>query len=108
LSVGHYVLTDQRVVTEGPYAYLRHPIYTAALMIWVSVAIGFASAIAGLITIAYVVPAYYIYSRSEEKMMLQHFGDAYRVYRDGTGGFVPRLTQFRENLTQVSSSETNR
>lgn len=108
LSVGHYVLPDQRVVTDGPYAYVRHPIYTAALMIWVSVAIGFGSTIAGLITIAYVVPSYYIYSRSEEEMMLQHFGDAYRVYRDGTGGFLPRLTQFHENVTQESSSETNR
>jgi protein-S-isoprenylcysteine O-methyltransferase Ste14 len=91
VAVGHYVLPDQEIITNGPYAYVRHPIYLVVIMIWVSVAIGFASLVAGLITVGYVIPAYVIYSRSEEKMMLQHFGDAYRVYRDGTGGFLPRL-----------------
>ena len=91
LAVGHYVLPDQEIITNGPYAYVRHPIYLVVIMIWVGVAIGFASLVAGLITVGYVIPAYVIYSRSEEKMMLQHFGDPYRVYRDGTGGFLPRL-----------------
>jgi protein-S-isoprenylcysteine O-methyltransferase Ste14 len=90
VAVGHYVLPDQEIITNGPYAYVRHPIYLVVIMIWVSVAIGFASLVAGLITIGYVIPAYVIYSRSEEKMMLEHFGDAYRGYRDTTGGFMPR------------------
>jgi protein-S-isoprenylcysteine O-methyltransferase Ste14 len=47
--------------------------------------------VAGLITVGYVIPAHVIYSRSEEKMMLEHFGTPYRAYRDTTGGFVPRL-----------------
>ncbi|MGB5373024.1 MAG: isoprenylcysteine carboxylmethyltransferase family protein [Polyangiales bacterium] len=91
VAVGHYVLPDQEVITNGPYAYVRHPLYLAAILIWVSVAIGFASLVAGLITVGYVIPAYMIYSRSEEKMMLEHLGTPYRVYRDTTGGFMPRL-----------------
>jgi len=91
VAVGHYVLPDQEIITDGPYAYVRHPIYLVVIMIWVSVAIGFASLVAGLITVGYVIPAYVIYSRSEEKMMLEHFGTPYRAYRDTTGGFVPRL-----------------
>lgn len=91
VAVGHYVLPDQEIITNGPYAYVRHPLYVAAILIWVSVAIGFASLVAGLITVGYVIPAYVIYSRSEEEMMLEHLGTPYRVYRDTTGGFVPRL-----------------
>jgi protein-S-isoprenylcysteine O-methyltransferase Ste14 len=91
VAVGHYVLPDQEIITNGPYAYVRHPIYLVVIMIWVSVAIGFASLVAGLITVGYVIPAYVIYSRSEEKMMLEHLGSSYRAYCDSTGAFVPRL-----------------
>lgn len=91
VAVGHYVLPEQQLITKGPYAYVRHPIYALVILIWVSVAIGFASLVAGLITVGYVIPAYVIYSRSEEKMMLEHFGDAYRAYRRNTGAFFPRL-----------------
>ncbi|MDH3726183.1 MAG: isoprenylcysteine carboxylmethyltransferase family protein [Myxococcales bacterium] len=91
VAVGHYVLSDQEIITHGPYAYVRHPIYLLVIMIWVSVAIGFASSAAAVITIAYVIPAYVIYSHSEEKMMVDHFGDAYRAYRRNTGAFFPRL-----------------
>lgn len=91
VAVGHYVLPEQQLINKGPYAYVRHPIYALVILIWVSVAIGFASLVAGLITVGYVIPAYVIYSRSEEKMMLEHFGDAYRAYRRNTGAFFPRL-----------------
>jgi protein-S-isoprenylcysteine O-methyltransferase Ste14 len=91
VAVGHYVLPDQEIVTNGPYAYVRHPIYLLVIMIWASVAIGFASWVTALITIGYVIPAYVIYSRSEEKMMLEHLGSSYRAYCDSTGAFVPRL-----------------
>jgi protein-S-isoprenylcysteine O-methyltransferase Ste14 len=92
VAVGHYVLPDHEIITNGPYAYVRHPIYLVVIMIWVSVAIGFASLVAGLITVGYVIPAYVIYSRSEENMMLEHLGAAYRAYRERTGGFIPRLS----------------
>ena len=91
VAVGHYVLPEQQLITKGPYAYVRHPIYALVILIWVSVAVGFASLPTALITVGYVIPAYVIYSRSEEKMMLEHFGTPYRAYRDTTGGFVPRL-----------------
>jgi protein-S-isoprenylcysteine O-methyltransferase Ste14 len=91
VAVGHYVLPEQQLITKGPYAYVRHPIYALVILIWVSVAVGFASLPTALITIGYVVPALVVYSRSEEKMMLEHFGDAYRAYRRNTGAFFPRL-----------------
>jgi protein-S-isoprenylcysteine O-methyltransferase Ste14 len=89
LAVGHYVLPEQQLVTKGPYAYVRHPIYALVILLWVSIAIGFGSVITGIITAVYVVPALIIYSRSEEKMLLAHFGDAYRDYRRNTGAFFP-------------------
>jgi protein-S-isoprenylcysteine O-methyltransferase Ste14 len=37
-----------------------------------------------------VVPAYLLYIRSEEAMMIESFGDEYRRYRDTVPMLVPR------------------
>jgi protein-S-isoprenylcysteine O-methyltransferase Ste14 len=90
VSTGHYVLRDQRVVREGPYALVRHPLYLAAYLVWAAVAIGFGSPVALGLTVAYVIPGYWIYMRAEERMLLAHLGDAYARYREEVGMLVPR------------------
>jgi protein-S-isoprenylcysteine O-methyltransferase Ste14 len=91
VSTGHYVLRDQRVVREGPYGLVRHPLYLAAYLVWAAVAIGFGSPVALGLALAYVIPSYWIYMRAEEAMLVAHLGDAYARYRDEVGMLVPRL-----------------
>jgi protein-S-isoprenylcysteine O-methyltransferase Ste14 len=95
LSTGHYVLPGQQVVARGPYAWVRHPGYLAVFLIWFGLAFAFASLPILLVTLLYVVPAYWLYVRSEERMMLEEFGEPYRVYRERTGMFLPRLIRSR-------------
>jgi protein-S-isoprenylcysteine O-methyltransferase Ste14 len=90
VSTGHYVLHDQRVVSEGPYGLVRHPLYVAAYLVWAALTIGFGSLVALGITVAYVIPGYWIYMRAEERMLLANLGDAYARYRDEVGMLVPR------------------
>ena len=90
VSPGHYILPDHRIVTKGPYGWVRHPLYLAALLIWFGLTITFRSFAALLLTLVYVVPAYAIYMRSEEQMMIGHFGDAYRDYSGRVGMLFPR------------------
>ncbi len=81
---------DHHLLTSGPYARLRHPLYTAmvgwaaglALLTanWIFVAIAALSA-AGL---AVRVPR-------EEQMMLEAFGADYQAYMRRAGRFWPRL-----------------
>jgi len=78
---GHGVLADQQLVTGGAYRVVRHPVYLAALLVWLGLAVGYASVSAFLVTGLYVIPIYLLYIRSEEAMMLDAFGDAYRAYR---------------------------
>jgi len=40
-----------------------------------------------------VIPIYLLYIRSEEEMMLETFGDAYRGYRNAVPMLVPRPRQ---------------
>jgi len=90
VSTGHYVLPRQRVVAEGPYAWVRHPLYLAAFLVWLAVALGFGSATALALTLLYVIPGYWIYLRAEEAMLIEHLGEAYARYREEVGALLPR------------------
>ena len=91
LSTGHYVLPDQKVISTGPYALVRHPLYVAAFLVWFSLALAFSSVAVLLITLLYVIPSYVVYMRAEEEMLLRHLGDAYVTYRARVGMFFPRI-----------------
>jgi protein-S-isoprenylcysteine O-methyltransferase Ste14 len=95
LSTGHYVLPGHQVVHQGPYAWVRHPGYLAVFLIWFGLASAFASLPVLLVALLYVVPAYCLYVRSEERMMLEELGDSYRAYRERTGMFFPRFKRGR-------------
>ncbi len=81
---------DHRLVTTGPYAAVRHPLYLgmfgwcAALILltanWIFVAVC-VLLIAGLV---WRVP-------KEEQMMVEAFGEEYQAYMQHTGRFFPRL-----------------
>jgi protein-S-isoprenylcysteine O-methyltransferase Ste14 len=89
VSTGHYVLPEHAVVRDGPYRFVRHPLYLAAFSIWLALALAFASPVALGLTLLYVIPGYVIYMRAEEEMLLAHLGDAYRRYRDEVGMLFP-------------------
>jgi protein-S-isoprenylcysteine O-methyltransferase Ste14 len=95
LSAGHYVLPGQEVVASGPYARLRHPMYFAVFLIWLGLAAAFSSLSTFLVAIFYVIPGYWMYARSEERMMLEQFGEPYRRYQAKTGMLFPKLKESR-------------
>jgi protein-S-isoprenylcysteine O-methyltransferase Ste14 len=99
----HYVLdkswsitlklqTDHRLVTSGPYRKIRHPMYTVLIMYelsWVLVSANL------LFLVYYVFSVFLIAVRipREERMMLEKFGEEYRVYMKRTGRLLPRFRQ---------------
>jgi protein-S-isoprenylcysteine O-methyltransferase Ste14 len=92
VSPGHYILPEHRLIDEGAYAIVRHPLYLAALLIWAGIAAGFQSLAVLVVLLAYVLPAYLIYVRAEERMMSSHFGPAYERYCERVPGLIPRWT----------------
>jgi protein-S-isoprenylcysteine O-methyltransferase Ste14 len=82
--------SDHRLVTTGPYARMRHPIYTA-LVGW---AAGFALVTANWIFVAFAILTpmfFFLRVPREEKMMLDQFGGEYREYIKRTGRFFPKF-----------------
>jgi protein-S-isoprenylcysteine O-methyltransferase Ste14 len=81
------------LVTSGPYAFIRHPIYTGLILAMLGSAIG-----VNIFWAVLLVPvgAYFIYSaQREETAMLQVFPEQYAVYMARTGMLAPRLFRRR-------------
>jgi protein-S-isoprenylcysteine O-methyltransferase Ste14 len=86
------VVTDEhQLVTTGPYAVVRHPIY--ASMLGLLIATGLVSADPRSLLIA--VPIFIIGTEirviSEEKLLKQHFGSLYEEYGRRVKAYVPGI-----------------
>ena len=78
------------LVTSGPYRWVRHPMYSAALILIVATSLLTSNAIVatgGVVMFALLAAR----SRVEERRLVEKFGDAYRDYQRTTGRFVPRV-----------------
>jgi protein-S-isoprenylcysteine O-methyltransferase Ste14 len=80
---------DPELVTSGPYAYVRHPIYTGIIFGMLGSALG-ENAFWALPLILF--GSYFVYSaRQEEKLMLQQFPEQYGAYMRRTKMLLPFL-----------------
>ena len=78
-----------QLVTTGPYARIRHPLYSSLFGIGVAFALVTANWLFVLLAVLVIVGLIARVPR-EEKMMLDEFGDSYRDYMLRTGRFFPR------------------
>jgi len=78
------------LVTDGPYAAIRHPIYTAVILLFVGIMLLIPS-ISAVIGIGLIVWSCWIKLRQEETLMIQQFPDAYPAYMARTKRLVPGL-----------------
>ena len=83
---------DHRLIRSGPYAYLRHPIYSGVLLgvAGTALAIGM---VRGGAAFCLLLSSYATKARKEERVLAGKFGDAFREYRNNTGFLLP---QFRK------------
>lgn len=82
---------EHTLVTAGPYARIRHPMYTAGFLLAVSYGLISANVIMATVPLLGLVPLVLVRIPDEEAMMLARFGDAYRAYMARTGRLLPRL-----------------
>jgi protein-S-isoprenylcysteine O-methyltransferase Ste14 len=82
------VQQDHRLVTSGPYAVVRHPIYLGLIDFIIGSALYFNDA--GLMLVALLFTVYFTAQlRIEERMFEQHFGDEWRSYTARTPALFP-------------------
>jgi protein-S-isoprenylcysteine O-methyltransferase Ste14 len=81
---------EHRLVTRGPYRWIRHPLYTFGSIMFASLgAIADNWFIALLGALAFILVA--LRTPKEEANLIAKFGDEYREYMKRTGRFFPKL-----------------
>jgi protein-S-isoprenylcysteine O-methyltransferase Ste14 len=81
---------DHQLIRTGPYAHLRHPIYSGLVLATIGTAlvIGKWRCVLGFLL---ALVGYCIKARKEEEMLTQQFGDAFREHRKHAGFLLPRF-----------------
>ncbi|MBS3795984.1 MAG: isoprenylcysteine carboxylmethyltransferase family protein, partial [Candidatus Thorarchaeota archaeon] len=81
---------EQEVVREGPYARVRHPIYSSHMLF------NFGMVLVSetwLLLLPLIIAMPFTYNRifNEEKMMIEEFGEEYEEYMEETGRLFPKI-----------------
>lgn len=80
---------EHRLVTSGPYRWVRHPLYVMGFTAYTGFAL---LAENWFIALMAVVGLVFLRIRleKEEALLIERFGDAYRQYMQRTGRFLPK------------------
>ena len=90
-SISLDVRETHKLVTDGVYARIRHPMYTAFWLWALAQALLLPNWVAGLSGLVGFGTLYAFRVGREEKLMLDAFGNEYRAYMARTARLVPRL-----------------
>lgn len=83
------------LVTSGPYKFIRDPMYAAIFIIGIGISLLSSNWIVALSYMLPVICMYLVRISDEEKMMIEQFGDEYRMYMKKTGRLIPKLRILR-------------
>lgn len=92
-AADYQVMKKQELVTSGPYRVVRHPIYTAFLLMFIGIELVVAS---WLIVLTFPLLWFFVWQAKKEELLLtRSFGQAYRDYARRTGMLLPRIWPVR-------------
>ena len=79
-----------QLIRSGPYAYVRHPIYTGMLLGCIGAAL-VVGEWRGPVAVVLLLAAHSRKALREESLLTREFGEEYAAYRRSTGFLFPRL-----------------
>ncbi len=85
------IQSTHSLVQQGVYRYIRHPIYAALWLTGLAQICLLPNWLAGFAGVICFLPLYLVRVPQEEQSLLNHFGEAYRIYRQQTGRVLPRF-----------------
>jgi protein-S-isoprenylcysteine O-methyltransferase Ste14 len=81
---------DHRLVRQGPYRWVRHPIYSGLLLAMLGTAICFGE-LRGLIGVALGLVGFWLKARLEETFLIEQFGSEYTEYKKEVKALIPSI-----------------
>ena len=79
------------LIRSGPYARIRHPIYTGILLATIGTALAIGE-YRGLLAVGMFLTGFIRKARKEESFLAAEFGAAFEEHRRQTGFFLPRIS----------------
>jgi len=95
---GMKIRKGHQLINDGPYQWVRHPMYTAFILL------GFAwfflseNWFIGGCWLASTTLVIVTRLKEEERMLLSHFGEIYQIYMQQTGRLFPRFQAKNDDL----------
>lgn len=81
---------EHKLVTNGPYRLVRHPLYSVGTLLFTSFALMASNWFIGLTTLIGLVMLM-VRLPKEEKNLVEKFGEEYKEYAKRTGRLIPRI-----------------
>lgn len=85
------LVEGHKLITVGPYAYVRNPIYTGMLGMLIATGLAMERWIATIAAIVIFAIGLFIRVRSEEKLLRAAFGQEFEDYARSVPAVIPRL-----------------
>jgi len=82
------IKAEHELIQRGPYHYVRHPIYSAILLMMLGTAVADGRAL-WFVGAALCLAGFTVKARSEEQLLTKHFPDAYPEYRRRVKAIIP-------------------
>ena len=89
-SASFGVKLGHELVTRGPYAIVRHPMYAGLVVLGLGLGVAYNSALTLGLALVFVVPLV-LHALIEEQLFARHFGSAWGAYRARVPMLVPGL-----------------
>jgi protein-S-isoprenylcysteine O-methyltransferase Ste14 len=83
------VRSDQPVIERGAYRWIRHPSYTAGILMFLGMGLALGNWLSLAVLLVGVIGGYAYRVRIEERALLASMGDRYAAYMKRTRRFVP-------------------
>lgn len=90
------MVSGSHLVTSGPFAYVRNPLYVGNITVYVGVGVMSMALFPWLLIIAclWFYVQYRLIVAWEEEFLLQHFGAEFADYQKHVRRFLPRMTKY--------------
>ncbi len=82
------IKTEHKVIDSGPYAFMRHPIYSGILLAFIGTALAIGRW-RGVAAFFLMLVVFIIKARREESLLTAELGDNYGRYKKRTGMLIP-------------------
>lgn len=101
----HRARKESRLVVDGLYGFVRHPQYTGLFLGLFGEGVVHWPTLFSVLLFPVIVFVYYLLARSEEKKVIDEFGDEYRSYQQRVPMFIPRRGQWRQFYDRSSAKK---